>query len=189
MKRISLVAALLAVGATVLAFAGSAVAAPSSIPCTGSSLAGTTINKSVDVPAGQTCDLSWATINGPVTVEGTLVSYGMTTFNGNVTVNPGGSFGAANWGVTINGNLSITDPAANSGNGFWGDYSPNLVTGGITYTITPAAAAAYPQYQWPYLYFGGPTTVNGNVHYSVGALSSIRPFAQGNMTASHIYVS
>jgi hypothetical protein len=60
---------------------------------------------------------------------------------------PGGSFQAANWGVTIDGNLSITDPAANSGNGFWGDYSPNLVKGNLSYTITPAAAAAYPQYQ------------------------------------------
>jgi hypothetical protein len=187
MKRFALVAAVL--GATIFAFAGNAVAAPSPVSCTSNTLAGTTVNKAVDVPAGATCDLSWATINGNVTVEGSLVNFGMTTFNGNVTVNPGGSVQFSNWGVTINGNLSITDPAANSGNGFWGDYSPNTVTGGITYTITPAAAAAYLQYQWPYLYFGGPTTVGGNVHYSVGSLLPIRPFAQGNMTASHIYVS
>src|SRR5262245_51293622 len=103
MKRIALVAALL--GATIFALAGNAVAAPTPIPCT-SSMAGTVINKNIDVPAGTTCDLSWATINGNVTVEGALTTYGITTFNGNVTVN-GGSFAAANWGVTINGNLSF----------------------------------------------------------------------------------
>jgi hypothetical protein len=182
MKRISIIAAVL--GAIILAFTGVAIAAPAtgSTTCTDNSLASKTITSNVTVPAGARCDLSWADVQGNVTVNGTLVTYGITHFAKNVQVNAGGSFAAANWGVTIDGNLSITDPAANSGNGFWGDYSPNLVKGNLNYTITPTAAAAYPQYQWPYLYFGGPTEVNGNVTYSVGALSSVRPFNQGTLT-------
>ena len=181
-KRIALVAALL--GLVVLAFAGVATAAQvtGSTTCTDNSLAGTTVKTNVTVPAGARCDLSWADVQGNVSVNGTLVTYGITHFAKNVGVNPGGSFAAANWGVTIDGNLSITDPAANSGNGFWGDYSPNLVKGNLNYTITPTAAAAYPEYQWPYLYFGGPTTVKGSVNYSVGSLLSVRPFSQGSAT-------
>jgi hypothetical protein len=141
-----------------------------------------TITSNINVPAGARCDLSWADVQGNVTANGEVVTFGVTHFAKNVTVNPGGSFAAANWGVTIDGNLTITDPAANSGNGFWGDYSPNTVKGNINYTITPTAAAAYPQYQWPYLYFGGPTTVAKGVTYSVGSLSTVRPFAQGNLS-------
>jgi hypothetical protein len=126
---------------------------------------------------------------GQANVSGNLYTFGQVHFHDKLIVSAGGSFAASNWGVTIDGNVSITDPAANSGNGFWGDYSQNRVGGNLSYTITPTAAAAYPQYQWPYLYFGGPTTVAGNVTYSVGSLSSIRPFAQGNMTATHITVS
>jgi hypothetical protein len=181
MKRISIIAALL--GA--LVFAGVAAAAPSpggSTTCTDNSLAGKTITTNVTVPAGARCDLSWSEVQGNVNVNGNLVTYGITHFAKNVNVMPGGSFAAANWGVTIDQNLNITDPGANSGNGFWGDYSPNLVRGTVNYTITPDAAAAYPQYQWPYLYFGGPTTVSKGVNYSVGSLLSVRPFNQGNAT-------
>src|SRR5262245_22644133 len=188
MKRISIIAALLGS----LVFAGVAAASPS--PCgsttsTDKNLAGKTITTNSTVPAGARCDLSWSDVQGNVNVNGNLVTFGITHFGKNVTVMPGGSFAAANWGVTIDGNLSITDPAANSANGFWGDYTGNTVKGNVSYTITPGAAAAYPQYQWPYLYFGGPTTVNGNVSYSVGALSGVRPFAQGSMAASSINVS
>jgi hypothetical protein len=87
-----------------------------------------------------------------VTAAGDLVTYGWTHFEKNVTITAGGTFADINNGwVTIDGNLSITDPAANSGNGFWGDQngSSSLVKGNLSYTITPEAAAAYPQYQWP----------------------------------------
>ena len=180
------------VAAAALVVPAASMAAPGatgSTACTDNSLAGTTIKTNVTVPAGARCDLSWADVQGNVSVNGSLVTYGITHFAKNVAVNPGGSFAAANWGVTIDGNLSITDPAANSGNGFWGDYSGNMVKGNLSYTITPTAAAAYPEYQWPYLYFGGPTAVNGSVTYSVGALSSVRPFAQGSLTTPSISVS
>jgi hypothetical protein len=161
-KRISLIAAVL--GAIAFAFAGSAVAAPTYVPCT-PDMAGTIVTKNIDVPAGTTCDLSWATINGNVKVEGTLTTYGVTTFNGNVTVT-GGSYAASNWGVTINGNLTFTDPATYSYNGFWGNQggTSNLVTGNLYYTIN--SATQYPNYQSPLLYFGGGTTVKGNFVYS-----------------------
>src|SRR5262249_35000198 len=139
-----------------------AAPAPGSTICTDNSLAGQKVTTNVTVPAGARCDLSWADVQGNVAVSGDLVTFGQTHFAKNVSVT-GGSFAAANWGVTIDGNLSITNPVANKGNGFWGDYSPNAVKGNVTYTITPEAAAAYPQYQWPYMYFGGPTTVKGNV--------------------------
>jgi hypothetical protein len=178
-KRIALVAALLG---AIFAFAGNAMAAGGgNVTCTDNSLAGTVVTSNVTVPAGARCDLSWADVQGNVTSSGAVVTYGITHFEKNVTISAGGSFAASNWGVTIDGNLSITDPAANSGNGFWGDYSPNTVKGMINYTITPTAAAAYPQYQWPYLYFGGPTTVTKGVAYSVGSLLGVRPFAQGTL--------
>jgi hypothetical protein len=145
------------------------------------------LNSNVTVPAGTTCSLS-GSINGNVTVNGELKMFGGHV-TGNVTVNRGGSFSGINWPVTIDKNLTITDPAANSASGFWGDYSYdetghivsrpdlhlNVVKGNITYTITPEAAAAYPDYQWPSLYFGGGAKVNGSYNYSVGSLSSVRP--------------
>jgi hypothetical protein len=166
MKRISLIAALL--GATIFAFAGSAIAAPGAtgnVNCTDNSLAGKVINSNVTVPAGATCDLSWSDIKGNVSIAGTLTTYGMTTFEKNVSV-VGGSFGAANWGVTIDGNLSFLNPATYSYNGFWGNQggSTNLVKGNLSYTIT--SDTVYPMYQSPLLYFGGGTTVDGNFSYS-----------------------
>ena len=132
--------------------------------CTSSSnLAGKTISTNVNVPAGATCDLSWSDVQGNVSVQGTLKTYGITTFEKNVSVT-GGSFAAANWGVTINGNLSFVNPAAYSYNGFWGNYSANEVKGNLSYTID--SSTAYPCYQSPLLYFGGGAKVDGNFNYS-----------------------
>jgi len=143
-----------------------ATAAPAtgSTTCTDSSdLQGKVIPGNVTVPAGATCNLSWSDIKGNVAVNGRLVTYGQTHFEKNVGVT-GGSFAAANWGVTIDGNLSFLNPAVYSYNGFWGDYSPNVVKGNLTYTIT--SDTVYPDYQSPLLYFGGGTTVNGSFNYS-----------------------
>jgi hypothetical protein len=139
---------------------------PGNVNCTDNSLAGKQIASNVTVPAGAHCDLSWATVAAGknVTVNGSLTTYGTTHFGGNLTVNPGGSFAAANWGDTIDGNMSITDPATYSYNGFWGNYSRNEVKGNLTYTIT--GAANYPDYQAPLRYFGSGTRVDGNFTYS-----------------------
>jgi hypothetical protein len=185
-KRIALVVAMLG---AIFAFAGNAMAAPPTI-CPNAALGSTSfadgfkITGNLTVPAGTDCRLGPGEVVGVANVAGNLYTFGKVHFDSNVVVSAGGSFAASNWGVTIDGNLNITDPAANSGNGFWGDYSQNTVKGAISYIITPTAAAAYPQYQWPYLYFGGPTTVGKSVTYSVGSLLDVRPFAQGNMTAS-----
>jgi hypothetical protein len=179
MKRIALVAALLG---AIFAFAGNAMAAGGgSYTCTDSSKAGQTINSNVTVPAGANCDLSWSTVNGNVSVAGSLTTYGITTFNGNVSVT-GGSFAAANWGVTINGNLSFTNPATYSYNGFWGNQggTSNLVTGNLTYTITNAVA--YPDYQSPLLYFGGGTRVNGSFNYTDQGTGFKGHLDQGGLT-------
>jgi hypothetical protein len=183
-KRIALVAA--ALGA-IFAFAGNAMAAPGSYTCTDNSRVGQTINSNVTVPAGNTCDLSWATINGNVSVSGFLKTAGVTTYNGNVTVQSGGHFKASNTVVTINGNLSFVNPDTGSDNGFWGDIrydssgnavpARNVVTGNVTYTIT--SDQVYPQYNAPYLYFGGPTTINKNFTYSTGGRISYEPGSGG----------
>src|SRR5262249_3149521 len=127
----------LVIAAAALAVPTTSMAAGGNTTCTDNSLAGKTISTNVTVPAGASCALTWAHVHAGnnVTVYGDLVTFGITHFAKNVTVMPGGSFAAANWGVTIDGNLSITDPAANSGNGFWGDYSKNSVKGNVSYTI------------------------------------------------------
>jgi hypothetical protein len=159
--RKSLIAA--AVAAASLAVPALASAQVGNTPCTDSSLAGTTVTSNITVPAGATCDLSWADLQKNVEVYGSLVTFGQTHFEGNVTVHPGGSFAAANWGVTIDKNLQFTDPATYSYNGFWGNYSANVVKGSITYTLD--ANANYPMYQSPLLYFGGGVTA-GSFTYS-----------------------
>jgi hypothetical protein len=190
MKRLFVLLAALAATSAILA--GAAVAAPTPGPTTcPNAERGTTsfpdgfkIPANLTVPAGVDCRLGWGEVVGVANVSGNLYTFGQVHFDKNVNVSAGGSFAASNWGVTIDQNLNITDPAANSGNGFWGDYSPNVVKGNVNYTITPEAAAAYPQYQWPYLYFGGPTTVSKGVTYSVGSLLSVRPFNQGSLPSN-----
>jgi hypothetical protein len=141
-----------------------ASAATGNVTCTNGSLAGTDVAANITVPAGAHCDLSWATVEKNVEVYGSLTTFGKTHFEGNVTVHPGGSFAASNWGVTIDKNLQITDPAAGSYNGFWGDYSANEVKGNVTYTID--SNTAYPQFNSPLLYFGGGVTVDKDFTYT-----------------------
>jgi hypothetical protein len=71
-------------------------------------------------------------VKGNVDVYGTLSNFGASHFEGNVTVHPRGWFRASNWGVTIDKNLSWTDPATYSENGLNGTYGgPNVVKGQI----------------------------------------------------------
>jgi hypothetical protein len=149
--------------------AASAAANPNANPattgtttCTTDGLSPSVITTNLNVPAGATCRLYGNEVKGNVSVQGSLVAFG-ATFDRNVSVT-GGSFAGVNWGVTIKGNLSFVDPATNSYNGFWGNYSPNTVDGNLSYVIDNSTA--YPCYQSPLLYFGGGTTVNGSFNYS-----------------------
>jgi hypothetical protein len=172
MKRIiGLVAVVAALSMSAVAFASPA---PGSTTCTDSSaLQGKTITANLTVPAGATCNLSWSDVKGNVTVNGSLITFGTTTFEKNVSV-VGGAFASVNWGVTINGNLSFLNPAVYSSNGFWGTFSPTEVKGNLSYTIT--ADTVYPDYLSPLLYFNkgfaldGVTlngvTVDGNFNYN-----------------------
>jgi hypothetical protein len=116
------------------------------------------------VPTGAVCGLSGNEVQGNVDVQGSLVAYG-GVFDKNVSVT-GGLFKSVNEGVTINGNLSFLDPAPGSYNGFWGNQfgTTNVVKGNLSYTID--SSTSYPMYNSPLLYFGGGTTVNGNLSYS-----------------------
>lgn len=127
------------------------------------------------VPTGQTAYLGWADVKGNLVINGSVINYGMTTFEKNVSV-VGGQFKAGNWGVTIDGNMSFLNPAANSDNGFWGDYSPNLIKGNLSYIINGASSGG------AYLDFQGPTTVDGNFTYSAGSVLAGMPLALGNTT-------
>ena len=111
MRKFVIVAASLAA----LAVPTVAIAAPgatANTTCTGD-MSGQTINTNVTVPARAMCNLGWSDIKGNVSIAGTVVRFGKTTFEKNVSV-VGGSFAAANWGVTINGNLSFVNPAVYS---------------------------------------------------------------------------
>jgi hypothetical protein len=126
------------------------------------------IAKNIDVPAGVSIQLMYATVNGNVSVEGNL-GMAATTVNGNVMVN-GGSLWFFNEVDHITGNLSVTnspgDPASVKGFGdnatpqpYWGaPWSPaqsSLIDGNLNYT------GNYGQ-----LYVGGPLQVNGNLTYA-----------------------
>jgi hypothetical protein len=121
-----------------------------------------TVATNFTVPAGAPlCRVMGAEIKGNTSVAGTLKAFG-GTFDGNVSVN-GGSFSADNHPVTINGNLSFVDPAANSQNGVWPAATGSRVTGNISYVID--SSASYPCYQWPSLYLHG-IKVNRNLSYT-----------------------
>jgi hypothetical protein len=122
-----------------------------------------TVATNFTVPAGSRhCRVFGADIKGNTSVGGSLEAFG-GTFEKNVGV-VGGSFGAVNHGVTIDGNLSFLDPAANSANGFWPpDDTINLLKGNLSYTID--SNASYPCYGWPALYLGS-VTVDGNFNYT-----------------------
>jgi hypothetical protein len=110
----------------------------------------------ITIPAGQTVDLSWQTIPGNVEVYGTLLNYGKTHYEGNVTVHPGGTFQADNWGVTIDKNLTFLNPSGQSG--FWPTSSdpsgtPSEVKGNVTFTVD--GTVPYSCYAWPSLYVHG----------------------------------
>jgi hypothetical protein len=123
-------------------------------------------SSNITIPAGQTRDLSWQTIAGNVDVYGTLKNYGQTHYMGNVTVHPGGTFQADNWGVTIDGNLTLQNPSGQSG--FWPPSSdpfgtPSLVKGNVTFTID--STASYRCYDWPSFYVHG-LKVGKNFNYT-----------------------
>jgi hypothetical protein len=113
---------------------------------------------------GQRHYLMGTTFSGNILVQGDLF-VSAATINGNVTVANGGHIEFDNYGSTVNGNLTIVDPAANSQSGFWADLggTSSLVTGNVTYTID--SNASYPQYQSPLLYLYN-VHVNGNLDYS-----------------------
>jgi hypothetical protein len=170
-----------------------ASAATGNIDCTDGSLSGTTVNANVTVPAGATCSF-WGTINGNVTVNGTmLMSGGEVT--GNVNVPQGGLFQGFNYGVTIDKNLTITNPAADSpiggSNGFYGNQygTTNLVKGNVNFTLN---SGVYAPYRWPSLYFGGGTRVGGTINYSVAGDVENRPapvVGQGGLNSAKAIVA
>ena len=140
------------------------------------------------VPDGGLCRLHGNEITGNISVGkgATLHVFGMTADN-NVSVD-GGSFVASNWGVTIGGNLSILNPAPYTQSGFWGNYSSNEVKGNVSFTLD--GTVTFPDSGWPSLYAGGGVTVDKNLTYSVGGLSSVRPFdASGWNVIGHITTS
>jgi hypothetical protein len=153
MRKSLVAAALAAVSLVSLAVPALSSAAVGNTNCTGDGTMSGTVTSNVTVPAGATCVLYGADLQKNIDVYGALKTFGPIHFEGNINVHPGGSFAAANWGVTIDKDLAFTDPATYSYNGFWGNYSPNIVKGSITYTLD--ANANYPMYQSPLLYFGG----------------------------------
>jgi hypothetical protein len=180
MMRKILIAAMMA-AAVSLAVPALSSAAVGNVKCDGNPGLSGTVTSNVTVQPGAVCVLYGADLQKNIDVYGTLKTFGQIHFEGNVNVHPGGSFAASNWPVTIDKDLSITDPAANSQNGFWGDYQYdsdsgrifersdlhlNVVRGSINYTID--ANANYPMYQSPLMYFGGGVTAGSFTYLDQG---------------------
>jgi len=93
---------------------------------------GATVAGNLVVPAGATCYLFYATVQGNTSVAGTLLA-DATTFNKNVSVN-GGVLMNINRAFTVKGNLSITNSAGV--NGTWEQYNDakSVVQGNFSYT-------------------------------------------------------
>jgi hypothetical protein len=189
-----LILAATAIGALAVPTAAMAAGTPGTVNCIDGSLAGQTITANVTVPAGATCNYN-GTINGNLTVNGHMRMFGGEV-TGNVQVNSGGQFEGINYPVTIDKNLTITNPAANGGDGFWGSYTAtdqsqdhpgmllNHVKGNVNFTLN---SGVYSDYTWPYLYFGGGTTVDGSVNYSIASTVQNRPApvnGQGGLSAA-----
>jgi hypothetical protein len=146
------------------------------VPCTDGS--NQKINANVTVAAGQTCRFD-GTINGNLTVNGIMLMQGGEVA-GNVNVNPGGMFQGYNHGVTIDKNLTITNPAPNyaspigGNNGFYGNEqgTTNVVKGDVNFTLN---SGVYAPYTWAQLDFNGGTTVGGNINYSISSDVQNRP--------------
>jgi len=168
LSRVALAVGTLGLAAGIAA--GPATASPAatrSTTCTTDVWTAQRITTNFDVPAGATCRLgSGVEVTGNVTVEGELVSFG-AQFDGNVSVN-GGSLTAANQGIYIGGNLSITNSAGADGNnatiqstnGFANDAGTSVIAGNFSYTYNSGR-----------LYVGlngGPTgtVVKGNFSYA-----------------------
>jgi hypothetical protein len=136
------------------------------------------INHNLDIPASVTnADnlwLDWATINGNVTIEGTVQATGVT-FNGNVIVSgPGSEFDFNNFASHITGNLIVTDSSGiytgahyNTSFGDWTQYSgPSRVDGNFNFQDNTGAMA---------LNGAAPVVVGKNLNYS----GNVAPYAGG----------
>jgi hypothetical protein len=123
-----------------LALTGTAHASPVTVPTLTSDVTGY-VATNVDVPRDAIVHVfSGGEIHGNVTVEGTLVSFG-GQFDGNFTVN-GGSLSAVKGGITVLGNLPITNSpgAPDSGqNGFYNEAAQSYIGGSFYYSY-PAGA-------------------------------------------------
>jgi hypothetical protein len=149
MKKLTLLCAALACLAAAPAFAAG------STKCTGSQLPAY-IPGSLDIPAGQVCNLYGQEVAGNVTVEGTLNSYG-TRFDGNVTVT-GGVIVISNGNgqaAGLMGNLTITGSAGNSQIGC--PNISNVIGGNLTYTGNSGNLYVCQAY------VGGTVNVNNNI--------------------------
>jgi len=181
MKRFSvLLTALAPVAVAAFALPSSGLAVTGSTTCAAAGTPGFTydgtpttdvINSTVasnfTLPAGAPlCRVFGAEIQGNTSVGGNLAVFG-GTFDKNVTVN-GGSFAAVNHGVTIKGNLSLINPAANRDSGFWPTDGVNQVQGNLSFTLD--GTVSYACYTWPGLYLGqlvlGTGGTTGNFSYT-----------------------
>jgi hypothetical protein len=120
-----------------------------STECANRSISGP-IPNNLHVPAGTTCTLSWATVAGNVSVDGTLLSIS-SKFEANVTVSGTVSFINNYQTPLIGKNLTVTNSASGQ-SGIFGDTT--LIKGNVTISgLQPGASFT----------FSSDTTVNGGV--------------------------
>jgi hypothetical protein len=128
------------------------------------------------VPEGVTAYLSWGTVQGNTTVQGTLHVF-QGTFVGNVDVN-GGHFYGENGGFLAKSNVTIKNSPANGWivDGFWSEQPSYFQPGGSeidgNFSFLDNGGGLYVQ---------GPTTVKGNFTYSGNAV----PYGGGLSVVGH----
>jgi hypothetical protein len=163
---------------------------PSTITCTNGQVVSGTV-KNVDVPAGVSCQIDYATVTGQVTVEGNLGT-ASSIYDHNIVVT-GGSLWFFNGPSHVKGNVWVLgspgDPNSQKGLGDNADqYGTAADAASAQGTVIDGQLTYVDNSGW--LYAGAPLFVHGNFVYALNTHPANQAVDYPGLTVSgHSFVS